>query len=377
MALRLVSFAGGELAAAAQTAGGGHILSRSSNLAARQISRQTGGRLTLAGLVSRSAMTRPISSSRSAFPTQVLASTVRSGASSPGSDGSRLALSSGTSVGAPTAPHPSESPGSCAAIPVDKRRAPQHLPRQAPLEEAERRALPNASAPGPASPTSETPATKNRPSEGRYSSCLRIRAPSRPSSSLDTSVAASSWAQVVPVADPRRGSVSGHRGVSQCWAGRPIRLRTDVARAHAARTAAVLTHSLPGMGETDRFVLLPMRRQARPVSSPGPQRHSLLGGWPSRAVWATWRSEQRPAASALSSTAAARRRSLYCGAVRGRLRSWTRTTRHGPCRPGPVFRPAWPNVRASPESPSRTTPCRIRRRPSGTSTSNADAGRSW
>lgn len=150
MALRLVSFAGGELAAAAQTAGGGHILSRSSNVAARQISRQTGGRMTLASLVSRSAMTRPISSSRSAFPTQVLASTVRSKASSPGSDGTRLALSSGTSVGAPTAPHPSESLGSMRGHPRRQNGTASESPRQAPLKEAERRAQPNASAPAPA-----------------------------------------------------------------------------------------------------------------------------------------------------------------------------------------------------------------------------------
>lgn len=72
MALRLVSFAGGELAAAAQTAGGGHILSRGSGFAARQISRQTGGRFTLAALASRSAATRPIQSSRQQFPTRAL-----------------------------------------------------------------------------------------------------------------------------------------------------------------------------------------------------------------------------------------------------------------------------------------------------------------
>ena len=50
MALRLVSFAGGELAAAAQTAGGGHVLSRTSSIAARQVSRQIGGRFALAGM---------------------------------------------------------------------------------------------------------------------------------------------------------------------------------------------------------------------------------------------------------------------------------------------------------------------------------------
>ncbi|KRE65680.1 hypothetical protein ASG92_17010 [Arthrobacter sp. Soil736] len=72
MALRLVSFAGGELAAAAQTAGGGHVLSRSSSIAARQISRQTGGRLTLASLMGRSSMAQPIPSSRAQFPTRTL-----------------------------------------------------------------------------------------------------------------------------------------------------------------------------------------------------------------------------------------------------------------------------------------------------------------
>lgn len=72
MALRLVSFAGGELAAAAQTAGGGHILSRSSSFTARQISRQVGGRFTLAGMAARSSITRPIPSSRPQFPTTTL-----------------------------------------------------------------------------------------------------------------------------------------------------------------------------------------------------------------------------------------------------------------------------------------------------------------
>lgn len=84
MALRLVSFAGGELAAAAQVAGGGHVLSRTSSIAGRQVSRQIGGRFTLAGMLSRSAMTRPIRSSRPEFPTRALPATVPA-PSSPGS----------------------------------------------------------------------------------------------------------------------------------------------------------------------------------------------------------------------------------------------------------------------------------------------------
>lgn len=53
MALRLVSFAGGELAAAAQVAGGGHVLARGSSFAARQVGRQMGGKLSLASIGSK------------------------------------------------------------------------------------------------------------------------------------------------------------------------------------------------------------------------------------------------------------------------------------------------------------------------------------
>lgn len=72
MALRLVSFAGGELAAAAQTAGGGHVLARSSSVASRQFSRQLGGRMTIASMLGRSSLARPIPSSRRDIPTRVL-----------------------------------------------------------------------------------------------------------------------------------------------------------------------------------------------------------------------------------------------------------------------------------------------------------------
>ncbi|MFB8370356.1 type IV secretion system protein [Pseudarthrobacter sp. NPDC055928] len=150
MALRLVSFAGGELAAAAQTAGGGHVLSRSSSMAARQISRQTGGRLTLASLVSRSAMTRPISSSRSIFPTQALTPAVLSRVPSPKANGGQLALRTGQSIGAPNSVNP---PGSQQdLVRTEPHRASGTAPgpmRQAPLGDAEPRAHPNASLPAP------------------------------------------------------------------------------------------------------------------------------------------------------------------------------------------------------------------------------------
>lgn len=104
MALRLVSFAGGELAAAAQTAGGGHVLSRTSSIAARQMSRQIGGRFTLAGMLSRSSMTRPIRSSRPEFPTRALPATAPA-PSSPGSPvGGRRLLGAGRTGPANGAP---------------------------------------------------------------------------------------------------------------------------------------------------------------------------------------------------------------------------------------------------------------------------------
>jgi TrbL/VirB6 plasmid conjugal transfer protein len=169
MALRLVSFAGGELAAAAQTAGGGHVLSRSSSVAARQISRQTGGRLTLAGLVNRSAMTRPISSSRSLFPTQVLAPAVRSGMPSPHGDGGQLALRTGPSTGAHnTMQAPGAQQGLVRRDPHEQGGTAVAPPQQAPLGYTERRAQPQASAPAPSSarPPKPHPPRINPPNGG-------------------------------------------------------------------------------------------------------------------------------------------------------------------------------------------------------------------
>jgi hypothetical protein len=147
MALRLVSFAGGELAAAAQTAGGGHLLSRSSSVAARQVSRQTGGRLTLASMVSRSAMTRPISSGHG-IPNRELAP-VPQNETPPSRSGSQLALNTGF-TGAANAPQSKGGTGLLSGGP------PQPPHDQAPVAggkpsrgEAELRAHPNANAPGP------------------------------------------------------------------------------------------------------------------------------------------------------------------------------------------------------------------------------------
>ncbi|MDD0856635.1 type IV secretion system protein [Arthrobacter alpinus] len=53
MALKLVSFAGGEIAGAAQMAGGGHVFSRAGNFTGRQLGRQFGGKMHLPGVGSK------------------------------------------------------------------------------------------------------------------------------------------------------------------------------------------------------------------------------------------------------------------------------------------------------------------------------------
>ncbi|WP_113719088.1 type IV secretion system protein [Arthrobacter dokdonensis] len=50
MALKLVSFAGGEIAGAAQMAGGGHIASRAGSFTGRQLGRQFGGKFHMSGV---------------------------------------------------------------------------------------------------------------------------------------------------------------------------------------------------------------------------------------------------------------------------------------------------------------------------------------
>lgn len=157
MALRLVSFAGGELAAAAQTAGGGHVLARSTGVAARQISRQVGGQLTLASLVSRSAMTRPISSSRNVFPTQVSAPPVPAGLTSPDRDGGQRALKTGSSTGSPEAPQSAEPTGFISVSPRSQSSTAPAPAQQSTRTEPGPRARPPANTPRPSSPQPPKP----------------------------------------------------------------------------------------------------------------------------------------------------------------------------------------------------------------------------
>jgi len=66
MALKLVSFAGGEIAGAAQMAGGGHIASRAGSFTSRQLGRQFGGKLHMPGVGGKGPT--PVASSHSAVP---------------------------------------------------------------------------------------------------------------------------------------------------------------------------------------------------------------------------------------------------------------------------------------------------------------------
>ncbi len=64
MALKLVSFAGGEIAGAAQMAGGGHVASRAGSFTSRQLGRQFGGKLHMSGVGSKGPT--PVASTHSA-----------------------------------------------------------------------------------------------------------------------------------------------------------------------------------------------------------------------------------------------------------------------------------------------------------------------
>lgn len=66
MALKLVSFAGGEIAGAAQVAGGGHVASRAGSFTSRQLGRQFGSKLHTPGVGSKGPT--PVASSHSATP---------------------------------------------------------------------------------------------------------------------------------------------------------------------------------------------------------------------------------------------------------------------------------------------------------------------
>ncbi|WP_104111951.1 type IV secretion system protein [Arthrobacter sp. N199823] len=74
MALKLVSFAGGEIAGAAQMAGGGHVFSRAGNFTGRQLGRQFGGKMHLPGVGSKGPT--PVASRTPSIPLHQQAATL-------------------------------------------------------------------------------------------------------------------------------------------------------------------------------------------------------------------------------------------------------------------------------------------------------------
>ena len=139
MALKLVSFAGGEIAGAAQMAGGGHVASRAGSFTGRQLGRQFGGKLHMPSVGSKGPT--PVTSSHSASPLRPTAmhagasktwignpsQTAGPTASSPKGHGSTPAGSpehgSGTSTAWPMPPGPSAKPGQTARPPSDRKPA--------------------------------------------------------------------------------------------------------------------------------------------------------------------------------------------------------------------------------------------------------------
>ena len=269
MALRLVSFAGGELAAAAQTAGGGHVLSRTSSFAARQISRQTGGRFTLAGDgwpfgddPPDPVESSPISHPRAAatVPRCREVQRVQRRHRLPAGNAGALMLDAGTSAASP-------------ASPQAKRRT-------------SRARYPGASASGTQTSGGQTPASHHG---RRRRSCrtTRHRSPRRPSLPSTSHESSSPQPTVISMSETSRtleavkfpryerrglfmglkwyqllllaaGVVVASRGIGISRTGRLVRVGTVVAGADAPRLAAVFTDSVPGMGQPCRPVLLPV-----------------------------------------------------------------------------------------------------------------------
>lgn len=180
MALRLVSFAGGELAAAAQTAGGGHVLARSSSVVSRQFSRQLGG-MTIASMLGRSSLTRPIASSRRDIPTRVLAPSLplprsltsttpiltsgESASVSHGADATHIgATRQGDVVNGEVVTEQSKQAASATRSPIGRN------PAAGPPKANRPRTLrqPEVHSPGSALPASQLPPIRPRASEGHF-----------------------------------------------------------------------------------------------------------------------------------------------------------------------------------------------------------------
>lgn len=190
MALRLVSFAGGELAAAAQVAGGGHLLSHGGSFTARQVSRQMGGKLSLASLGSQ----KPALVQSSAEPTlkQLQKAAKASGRENVKDDGGQPVPSGGH--------HPPGSETKTYGQPYTKRAG---TPRQVTgtqtqgrrhASESEAQRVPTGTGSPPIPPqrysvaegTQRSPASANNPSASGPTSVPKQQTPSAPRQAAPT-----------------------------------------------------------------------------------------------------------------------------------------------------------------------------------------------
>ena len=165
MALKLVSFAGGEIAGAAQMAGGGHIASRAGNFTGRQLGRQFGGKMHMGG-VGKHGPT-PVASKNSAVPMQASAGATRLGHPGPAASSG----SAGTATGSSSKPQQPKStawpmPGTAS------KGSTAHMPANSAAEPT-----PSGEQTGPATGTAQT---SPGPTTSRYPGRSSTTKPSQP-----------------------------------------------------------------------------------------------------------------------------------------------------------------------------------------------------
>lgn len=177
MALKLVGFAGGELAAAAQTAGGGHLAHTGANFAGRQLGQQLRGHHML---TSGSSMKSPkvVSSSTKPETAHVKDSAESGSTASPEKPKIQQRPGATETPQAPTAQSPTaQGPGQTPATPTPNRkqnsgqpRAPQSPPTGNTAEARTSRSAPpqppSTSAPRPSAASTSPEPSRPRPSSG-------------------------------------------------------------------------------------------------------------------------------------------------------------------------------------------------------------------
>ncbi|MBG0741314.1 type IV secretion system protein [Paeniglutamicibacter antarcticus] len=171
MALKLVSFAGGEIAGAAQMAGGGHVASRAGSFTGRQLGRQFGGKLHMPGVGSKGPT--PVASKHSATPLRPNTS-MHPGASKAWIDNPTQAA--GPTASSPKAQGPasggSQGPGpaTSTAWPMPPGPAAKGGQVDPPVNDHQPSAAPGRSDPTPAAPTTSRYPHRSHGSQNRTTS---------------------------------------------------------------------------------------------------------------------------------------------------------------------------------------------------------------